>query len=54
MLVCISPAKKLDWSAVERRNLTQPDFAQEALRLVETARALSVEDLQKLLSLIHI
>ncbi len=51
MLVCISPAKKLDWSVVERRNLTQPDFAQEALRLVETARALSVEDLQKLMSI---
>ena len=40
MLVCISPAKKLDWSEVERTDLTQPDFVQEALSLVKTARAL--------------
>ena len=51
MLVCISPAKKLDWSEVERTDLTQPDFVQEALSLVKTARALSVEDLQKLMSI---
>ena len=51
MLVCISPAKKLDWSEVARTDFTQPDFAQEALSLVKTARALSVEDLQKLMSI---
>ena len=51
MLVCISPAKKLDWSPVERADLTQPEFLQDAMSLVKTARALAVEDLQKLMSI---
>ena len=51
MLVCISPAKKLDWSPVERTDLTQPEFLQDAMSLVKTARALAVEDLQKLMSI---
>ena len=51
MLVCISPAKKLDWSSVDRTDLTQPEFLQDALSLVKTARMLSVEDLQKLMSI---
>jgi cytoplasmic iron level regulating protein YaaA (DUF328/UPF0246 family) len=51
MLVCISPAKKLDWSAVARIDLTQPEFLQDAMNLVKTTRALSVEDLQKLMSI---
>ena len=51
MLVCISPAKKLDWSPVERTHLTQPEFLQDAMSLVKTARALSVKDLQKLMSI---
>jgi hypothetical protein len=51
MLVCISPAKKLDWKPVVRADLTQPDFQQDALGLVEVARQLSVEELQKLMSI---
>ena len=51
MLVCISPAKKLDWTTVVRADLTQPDFEREALDLVEVARKLSVADLQKLMSI---
>ena len=42
MLVCISPAKKLDWSAVARIDVTQPEFLQDAMSLVKTAQALSV------------
>jgi len=51
MLICISPAKKLDWSPIERTELTQPEFLKDALSLVKTARMLSVEDLQKLMSI---
>ena len=52
MLVCISPAKKLNWAPVGRTDLTQPDFEKDALNLVRVARKLSVQDLE--LSLIHI
>ena len=51
MLICISPAKKLDWSPIERTELTQPEFLKDALSLVKTARMLSVEDLQELMSI---
>ncbi|WP_243611709.1 peroxide stress protein YaaA [Shimia aestuarii] len=50
MLVVVSPAKKLDWNPVEART-TAPDFQDEALALTEAARDLSVEQLQKLMSL---
>ncbi len=50
MLVVVSPAKKLDWNPVEAHT-TAPDFQDEALTLAETARGLSVEELQKLMSL---
>ncbi|MDV4144762.1 peroxide stress protein YaaA [Shimia sp. FJ5] len=50
MLVVVSPAKKLDWNPVEART-TAPDFQDEALALTEVARGLSVEQLQKLMSL---
>ena len=51
MLVCISPAKKLDWSAVERTDLTLPDFSKEALSLAKTARGLSITELQNLMKI---
>ncbi len=50
MLVVVSPAKKLDWNPVETRT-TAPDFQDDAVTLAETARGLSVDDLQKLMSL---
>lgn len=51
MLVCISPAKSLDWS--ERRGVatTTPDFGKEALSLAKTARNLTLGDLKKLMSI---
>ena len=42
MLVCISPAKKLDWSEAPRSDVTTPDFSADALNLAKTARDLSV------------
>lgn len=51
MLVCISPAKKLDWDPVENQGLTQPDFGKEALSLAKTARGLTLGDLQKLMDI---
>ena len=51
MLVCISPAKKLDWAEVSRSDVTTPDFSSDALSLAKTARDLSVPQLQKLMSI---
>ena len=51
MLVCISPAKKLDWAEVSRSDVTTPDFSSDALSLAKTARDLSVSQLQKLMSI---
>ncbi|MDA9346745.1 peroxide stress protein YaaA [bacterium] len=51
MLVCISPAKKLDWSEAPRLDVTTPDFSADALNLAKTARDLSVPQLQKLMSI---
>ncbi|WP_353473585.1 peroxide stress protein YaaA [Salipiger sp. H15] len=50
MLVVISPAKKLDWAPRETE-MTTPDFGEDALRLVETARGLTTGDLKKLMHL---
>lgn len=50
MLVVISPAKRLDWTPVGTE-VTQPDFQDDALRLVKTARNLTLGDLQKLMDL---
>ncbi|MDG1505138.1 MAG: peroxide stress protein YaaA, partial [Planktomarina sp.] len=36
MLVCISPAKKLDWSEAQRSDVTTPDFSADALKLAKT------------------
>ncbi len=49
MLICISPAKKLDWSPVDRNDLTTPDFGADALSLAKTARGLTVKGLQDLM-----
>jgi len=50
MLVVISPAKKLDWTDRDLAT-TAPDFQEDALRLIETARELSVGDIKSLMSL---
>lgn len=50
MLVVISPAKKLNWDARDM-DVTQPDFQEDAVRLIETARGLSVGDIKSLMGL---
>lgn len=49
MLIVVSPAKKMDISAVETASTSQPAFADRAKELVDVARDLSVADLQKLM-----
>lgn len=49
MLIVVSPAKKMDMSAVETAPTSQPAFADRAKELAEVARDLSVGDLQKLM-----
>ena len=50
MLVVTSPAKRLDWDPVDV-DLTQPDLQDEAVKLVKTARNLTLGNLQKLMDL---
>ena len=50
MLVVISPAKRLDWATRDVAT-TAPDFQEDAMRLVKTARNLSLADLKSLMSL---
>ncbi len=50
MLVVISPAKRLDWSEVAAAP-SQPDFAEQAVELAGVARALSAQDLGRLMDL---
>lgn len=50
MLVVISPAKRLDWSDVAVET-TPPAMQDEALRLVKTARNLTLGDLKGLMGL---
>lgn len=50
MLVVISPAKRLDWDAVDYE-VTQPDFQEDAVRLVKTARNLTLGNLKSLMDL---
>lgn len=50
MLVVISPAKKLDWSA-RPETMTDPEFPDDALRLAKTMRNLSLKDLRGLMDL---
>jgi len=48
MLVVVSPAKKLDWSAQEVE-MTWPALQEEAVKLAAVARDLTVADLMKLM-----
>lgn len=50
MLVVISPAKRLDWDARDVA-MTQPDFQEDAVRLVKTARNLTLGKLKGLMDL---
>lgn len=50
MLIVISPAKKLDWSA-RNTHLSTPHFATQAVELAEVARQLSVDELQRLMKI---
>lgn len=50
MLVVISPAKRLDW-AERDVTATEPDFQEDALRLVKTARNLTLGNLKGLMGL---
>ncbi|MCV6585839.1 MAG: peroxide stress protein YaaA [Marinibacterium sp.] len=50
MLVVISPAKRLDW-AERDIDMTAPDFQDDAVRLVRTARNLTLGDLRSLMGL---
>ncbi|MGH1355500.1 MAG: peroxide stress protein YaaA [Thalassovita sp.] len=49
MLIVVSPAKKMDMSAVENVQPTQPGFMDRAEELADIARDLNVGDLQKLM-----
>ena len=48
MLVVVSPAKKLDWAEREHE-MSFPAFQDEAVKLAEVARGLTVADLMKLM-----
>jgi cytoplasmic iron level regulating protein YaaA (DUF328/UPF0246 family) len=50
MLVVISPAKRLDW-AKRSVPVTEPAFAEDAVRLAKTARNLALRDLKSLMDL---
>ena len=50
MLVVISPAKRLDWSERDVA-MTEPAFAEDAVRLAKTARNLTLGGLQSLMDL---
>lgn len=50
MLVVISPAKRLDWSERDVE-MTEPAFAEDAVRLAKTARNLTLGGLQSLMDL---
>ncbi|MEM6307407.1 MAG: peroxide stress protein YaaA, partial [Pseudomonadota bacterium] len=49
MLVCISPAKSLDWSGHGHTDTTTPHFAPQAHELAQVARALSATDIKALM-----
>jgi cytoplasmic iron level regulating protein YaaA (DUF328/UPF0246 family) len=50
MLVVISPAKRLDWDARDV-TMTEPAFQEDAVRLVKTARNLTLGNIKSLMSL---
>ena len=49
MIITVSPAKKLNETAVTALPMTKPDFIKDAEYLAKVARGLSVKDLQKLM-----
>ena len=51
MLVVISPAKKLNMKSVNNFKETQPSFSKNVNELVDIARDLTVDDLQKLMDI---
>ncbi len=52
MLVVLSPAKKLDWSARgQSRPLQRPEFQQDAVSLARQARQIGAEGLKKLMKI---
>ena len=51
MLVVISPAKKMDFSAEVGGPITTPEFASDSKALANVARSLSNDDLQALMSI---
>ncbi|MFC4731672.1 peroxide stress protein YaaA [Salipiger abyssi] len=50
MLVVVSPAKRLDWSERDVE-MTEPRFADEAVKLAKTARNLTLGELKSLMKL---
>ena len=50
MLIVISPAKRLDWAARDV-TMTEPAFAEDAVRLSKTMRNLTLGDLKDLMDL---
>ena len=51
MLIVVSPAKKLDMEPIDGLDLTKPQFSNNVLELMNIARNLSVNDLQKLMKI---
>lgn len=51
MLIVVSPAKKLDMTAVEGARATRPRFEPQARELANVARGLSVGDLKRLMGI---
>ncbi len=51
MLIVLSPAKRLDWTAEIPADATRPAFEKEAMSLARTAKRLSVRDLQDLMKI---
>ena len=51
MLVVVSPAKKLNMKSVSNFKETQPSFPNNVKELVDIARGLTVDDLQKLMDI---
>lgn len=49
MLIVVSPAKKLDMTPAPGLQATRPVFERDARALAETARALTVDDLKRLM-----
>ena len=50
MLVVISPAKRLDWTARDV-TMTEPEFSTDAVELAEVARKLTVSELKALMGI---